>query len=187
MHEDSLLALERALKSRPRNRYPSDDDARARDGLIMPDVSSSFTVSQGATAFTIGSCFAREIEEALIGFDLPTTGFAVPKSEWQGRPNGLLNEYNPGTMAQRISWAIDGTSTVDMAKTYIGPEDRTLDLFLAVGEPVTLRRAKARRAEIDAIYSHLLKADLVIITLGLVECWFDQESGHWLNRMPPPP
>ena len=47
---------------------------------------------------------------------------------------------------------------------------------------VNYKRAVARRQEIDAVYSHLKTSDVLIITLGLVECWFDKKTGLYLNR-----
>ncbi len=59
------------------------------------------------------------------------------------------------------------------------------DLLLCGGNGVTYERALARRREIDSIYQSLHSAEIVIITLGFIEAWYDQASCSWLNRMPP--
>lgn len=43
----------------------------------------------------------------------------------------------------------------------------------------------ARRAEIDAIYDQLPRSEVLIVTLGLIEAWFDTQTGSYLNRKPP--
>jgi hypothetical protein len=136
--------------------------------------------------FTIGSCFARNIEEHLTGYDVPTSRFSVPKEEWPHRPNGMLNEYNAGTIAQRIERALTGQAAP--RETLVPYGGGLVDLLLpsaSYARAVTQERALERREEIDAIYRELPLADIVIVTLGLVEAWFDSLTGSYLNRMPP--
>ncbi len=186
MKTNGYDALQRTLRIKPAGRFPNCENDRYVDGLLFPSVTPSFRLPKKSRVFTIGSCFARNIEEALEGYDLPTTRFSVPETEWSGRPNGLLNEYNPHAIAQRIGWAVEGRDTSIIEGVYAGSETRTRDMLLAVGEPVTRERAVQRRNEIDAVYAELIGSDAVIITLGLVECWFDKANGLFLNRMPDP-
>lgn len=169
-------------------RFPAKDDARAASGLVVPGSAPRFRIARPARVFTIGSCFARNIEEAMadLDVDLPTTRFAAPKEEWPHRPNGLLNEYNPGSIAQRIDRALGQGDEAALASTLYAVPGGVADLLLPGGAKVSLARAIERRAEIDAVYSQLPGAALLVITLGLTEAWFDRESGLYLNRMPPP-
>lgn len=180
-------AVTRSWKNKDCASFPELGDPRRSEGSIFPAFSPRFPLdfNEGRTIFTIGSCFARNIEEALQnnGVTLPTMAFSVPKSEWFARPNGLLNEYTPGTMAQRILYALDGRA---FPESTIVPTDKGhADTLLPGGEDVALERAISRRAEIDAVYAKLKVADAVIITLGFVESWFDLDAGIYLNRMPP--
>jgi len=179
-------ALQTARNSRQRRKFPKDCDPRAFDGLLFPIFKPKFPMHfEGSLVFTIGSCFARNIEEALqpYGVDLPTMDFTVPEAEYQYRTNGLLNEYNPGTMNQRILFALNGKDYP--TETIVPAGDLYVDLLLHGGEPVTFERAIARRKEIAAVYEKLSSADLVVITLGMIEVWFDKETGLYLNQMPP--
>jgi hypothetical protein len=45
----------------------------------------------------------------------------------------------------------------------------------------------ARRAEVDKVYAHLFESEAIIVTLDLVEAWFDTEAALYLNRIPPAP
>ena len=139
---------------------------------------------KGMTIFTIGSCFARSLEDNLPGFLLPTKAFSVPKTERLGRPNGILNEYNPGTMCQRIEFAKNEVTFEDkcIAKVEGGYIDLLLTEFVT---PSTIERIMERRSEVDKLYSKLFNSDAVFITLDLIEGWYDKHIGLYLNRIPP--
>lgn len=170
------------------HRYPDHEDAvRSVDGLLFPSITPSFKLEPGGRIFTIGSCFARNIEAVLEkDYTLPTADFSVPKSEWAFRPNGILNEYNPACISQRLKWAAEKADTSQFEGTMIGTEDSCIDLYLAGGNPVSRARVKERRREVDKVYAELSSCDLLVITLGLNECWYDSETDNYLNRNPGP-
>ena len=185
----AISALERSSA-----RYPGPTDARTREGPLrlrrdrglVPEIRPKFTFEPGCRVFTIGSCFARNIEEHLAGYDVPTRRFTAPKHEWPHRPNGLLNEYNAGTIAQRIERALTGHPAP--SETVVPHDGGVVDLLLPSARgtrSVTPERALQRREEIDTIYRELPQADIVIVTLGLIEGWYDSFTGSYLNRMPP--
>ena len=184
MRRAALAALKTAMAAGPKKRFPGRSDSRFDGRMLMPEIEPGFALEPGMRVFTIGSCFARNIEAELDAFTLPTLEFSVPASEWPHRPNGLLNEYNPASMAQRILWAVKEVDTSQIAGTLVGPDDAVDDLFLPANSPVARPRARERRREIDAVYAQLPKSDALILTLGLVECWEDTEEGCFLNRMP---
>lgn len=188
---DANLSQNSALQpppDRPAHFYPSVRDRRHVDGVVFPEHHAKFRlpIRPGKIAFTIGSCFARNVEEELErqGLVVPPRAFAVPKSEYPHRPNGLLNEFTPPSMARRIGEALTGTASP--LETLVGDEAETEDLLLPVGGAVTRVRALERRAEIAAIYARLSEADFVVLTLGYIEAWFDRKPGIYLNRMPMP-
>ena len=179
-------AIRQAIKYKAIRDYPRGEDDRAHDGTLFPLHRPKWPLKFGAdqTIFTIGSCFARNIEEALFDREVfvPTQTFGVPKGERKGRPNGILNEFTPGTIAQRILFALEGKSFPEETITPSG--DLFADLLLPGGTDVTFERAVKRRKQIDAVYRHLVKSNVIIITLGYIESWFDEETKLYLNRPP---
>lgn len=160
-------------------------DNRIRSGSIYCELFPKFSLPPGATVFTMGSCFARSVEEKLPGFELPTMAIAVPKTERLGRPNGILNEYNPGTMCQRIE--VSARKESFSSSCLVEEKGGYLDLLLPeYTSPVSLERVLARRAEVDAVYSRLFDSEAIFITLDTIECWYDTGSQLYLNRIPPP-
>ncbi|HEY2361371.1 MAG TPA: GSCFA domain-containing protein [Candidatus Angelobacter sp.] len=168
--------------------FPARDDARVRNGLVFPKLFPRFTIAKGTSVFTMGSCFVRHIEEKLPEFDLPTLGFRTSNKErmgGNGRPNAVLNEFNPGTMCQRAELAARRASFESLC---ICPEnDGFIDLMLSkYVNSASMDRILQRRAEIDRVYASLFRCETAIVTLGLVEAWYDNVTKLYLNRMPPP-
>ena len=185
MMEAGERAFKKALSNRQRN-YPGRDDARSLGQMIMPSFEPGFRVPSGASVFTIGSCFARNVERALLarGIDVPTAGFSAPHDEAPGQPNRILNQYNPATMLQCVRAA---GQPADEKALYPSPAlDGVIDPLLATGSrAVSRERALERRREINDLYAKGLAAsEVVVVTLGLIETWFDQEAGLALNEAP---
>ena len=132
---DFSTVLATVQKNKARRAYPDRTDSRFRHEGLYPDFQPKFRIafSKGCSVFTIGSCFARNIEEAIqpLGVYLPTRDFAVPKHEWNAKPNGLLNEYNPATMSRRIVDALDGVQSPN--DTLVPESQGYADLLLPGG------------------------------------------------------
>ncbi|HMN70581.1 MAG TPA: GSCFA domain-containing protein [Rhodoblastus sp.] len=166
----------------------ADDPDNRFAPLAAPHYSSSFTLEPGQKIITIGSCFARNIEQELAarGFDIPMQSFVVDKREWARDPGEILNNYVPGAVAPQIRWAF-GLETYDLATHAIEvAPGRYIDPYLApASRPIPAQEILARRASLDALYRQLATSHAVIITLGYVEAWFDHASGYYVNSPPP--
>ena len=153
------------------------------DGAISPVVGEAFKLTSDATVITIGSCFARNIEEHLsvIGVTLPAFEFVAPYAESTNRPNGILNKFTPSAIKEELAWAhsvlfenVDFNQSIDKFRYEITSEE-VIDLQLNYA-PVTNKRFIERRAQILEIYKEMRSADCVTITLGLVERWLDTKN-----------
>lgn len=167
-------------------RVPNKQDLGYRDGGIFPRLNPKFTIGPGEKIFTIGSCFARNIENLLLknGFIVPVANFSANEGEIRFPAPHLLNEYNAGTIFQRIS-SLDGGFDYGSQAGIEQTQKGFIDLFLHVlSQPVSMQRLMERRKEIDRLYEQLKTSDLVIITLGLVECWYDKKYECYLNKAP---
>lgn len=163
---------------------PRGDDPRHVDGVLFPGIAPSFQIQAGDTVLTVGSCFAREIERNLTGFNLPVRQLAFRPDEVDGDPASIINEYNSGCIAQRLTWAAEGVDTARMTETVWGASDDSYDLILSKGSRAPVADLMDRRRRIDAVYSGINDSALLIVTLGLSEVWVDLEQGIFLNRIP---
>jgi len=189
---ETFSAAEAAHNIR-RNRnsiWPDGRRENARLGIYATCAPTpSFSFSPSDDFFTMGSCFAREIEKFLVknGFSAPMTALALPKEEMiSGTPNEILNKYTPFSMLNELTWALTGATPPD-EHLYLEAEDGLyLDPHLHPDlKPVTLERAKERRAAVSALTARIKDCRVIVLTMGLVEAWFDNLSGLYLNGQPP--
>jgi hypothetical protein len=146
-----------------------------------------FEIRRSDRFFCLGSCFARNIEEHLIycGVEVLSRRLHNPRSEWNARPNGLMNKFTTHSILNEILWLEDHP---DLSPEFFTQTSKGwLDLQLATGvKPVSIERAFERRRYLMADYfSRLRDADVVVITLGLNEVWHDGARGFYLNTAPP--
>jgi tetratricopeptide (TPR) repeat protein len=177
-----------------RNRYSAWKKARDRMiGEVWPELIPTFHIHPGARVFTIGSCFARNIEEHLkrLGFRVPMLDFSVPREEWPARQNGILNKYTPAAIFQEIDWAKniflkDGkiSESDSAAFLYECSDGLCIDTNLGRFVPVTRERFFQRRTEVYNIFKEAFSADYIVMTLGLIEAWFDLEKKVYIQEAP---
>jgi len=177
------------LKRSPWSHWPRVDDPDNRFlQFATPEFRTSFRLAPGEKIFTIGSCFARAIETALQarGFDIPTRRFVVDEEEWGGDPAVVLNNYVPPAIAPHIRWAF-GLDRYDLARHAVEAlPDRWIDMQMPGGfKPMPAEAVLARRERLSAVYREIADCRAIVITLGLVEAWWDAEAGSYVNSTPP--
>lgn len=180
-------SLDQCARAVPGTVFPKNaDQLFSRENML---IRPSLELDTRETVITIGSCFARNIEESMrsVGFDVPMLSFAVPKAEWDGaRPNGILNRYTPFSIRQLLDWVVGaledpdrGAASTESFWLETGP-DRGIDLDLGGLVPVSHGRFLERRAQLLEAFAAVRTAELVVITLGQTESWVYEPLGmHW--------
>lgn len=188
-----MIPLKDALRTAKENNESKWADVHARlFEKCNPRLTPRFTLPVGATVFTIGSCFARNMEMYLskLGYKLPMLDFTVPKEEWASRPQGILNKYTPAAIFQELQWTAqilkrDGVVREEDCRKFAYEVDAgVVDNNLAGFVPVSRDRFLERRRAIYDAFRHAFDADCVTITLGLIECWFDEERQIYIQQAP---
>ncbi len=177
-----------AYASLRRNReafWPGRSTAPNRlEPLATPGFEPSFKLVPGEKVFTIGSCFARNIEAQLrrLGYKIPMLEY-VPE-ELTGKPlDGFNNKFTPQSMLNEVSWALDPEATFDPTDFFLPQESGLfIDGQLMSKIEVTEARAVERRREMNEMFRIAAQCRVIVITLGLVEAWFDKKTGVYLNR-----
>ena len=154
-----------------------------------PLLTPRFTLPRGCSVFTIGSCFARNIEIALRdrGLRIPTLDLQFPQNELikgTGLRTGILNKYTPFSMLNEVEQLAreddGGRFLVEVG------EDAWWDGQLHSHEPVTRERGLQRRRRIRRLYADAVaESAVVIVTLGLIEAWWDEAEQLYLNDTVP--
>ena len=98
---------------------------------------------------------------------------------------GIINKYNPMTILHELQWALSAQSFDDAV--LIEQSGLYLDPGLKPGEkPQPKELVLEFRRGINQYFKQILSADLLIITLGMIECWLDNKTKLFLNQPPPP-
>lgn len=167
--------------------WPATAQSRLERAVVLPEVRPGFRIGPGDRIFTIGSCFARNIERALLAqgqavarpvLDIPGLEFRPPHSLV------LLNKFTTHSMLNELRWALEpgaafpAQSLLEEGEGWIDPQ--------VVGDvaPAPREVVLARRPHLRAAFAGAAECDVVVLTLGLVEAWWDAQTGLYLNRAP---
>lgn len=158
-----------------------------------------FELAKADGIFTIGSCFAREIEYKLSRYAVPLLlkGRGVERrffESWKEGDNspgadelyaGVFNKYTTASIEHDLRRTIceekyesEGLIEIDVDKWF---DPHASGLKLLPYDQAILNRAKIA----DAM--HLIyQADVVVMTLGQTESWLDTKTGIAMNAHPGP-
>jgi hypothetical protein len=80
-----------------------------------------------------------------------------------------------------------GEVPFDARSMFLSGKDQYYDSHLvAKSGDASLDETLARRNEINQYFAQAFEADVLILTLGLTEAWFDRETGLYFNATPNP-
>ncbi len=188
-----IISSEIASKNLRANRASRWPDGRASekrlDGAVQISLRPSFSFSKTDKIFTIGSCFAREIEKHMsaLGFTLPALSVTIPAEERNSETaNDILNKYSVHSMENEIRWAF-GEPLPAAEEFYLKAGDNLWhDAQLVPNlKPGTLERTTERRATVSSLFGSIPDCRIIVVTLGLAEAWYDTKTSLYLNGMPP--
>ncbi len=175
----------------PQARWPA--VAQAFAGEVWPEIKPSFRIARGEAVFTIGSCFARNIERHLqaLGCSVPMLDFRLPPEEWHGDANSAMNKFHPPSFRQALEW----TAAIHDRDGRVGWDDCAafafdcgdggfIDLDMGATTPVSHGRLIERRQHVYDIFSRVFSAGCLMMTPGLIEAWRDRDTGLYLHEAP---
>lgn len=150
-------------------------------------MNARFTFDDSARIFTTGSCFARNIEKALkfIGIDVVSGPDSLQFPVQTANTTQMFNKYTVHSILNELTWALSDNPPDPADLIYEVEDGKYLDMQInkdAAGskaEIATLRRA------FNDTFKAAAEADVIIMTLGLVECWYDNQLKVYLNMAPP--
>jgi hypothetical protein len=139
---------------------------------------ATFQIGPSDAVYGVGSCFARAVANIMIGRGQPVTF------------GGLYHRYNVFNILQTIRWALNSDAggfgpehliRLDDGR-YFDPHGREEGDFAFATLEAGLDLTRSALAQVaQAVRS----AQVMVLTLGLVEVWRDNKTGAWLNIMPP--
>jgi hypothetical protein len=145
--------------------------------IAVPAFEPSFSIPPGSKIFTIGSCFARNIEDHLArhGFDVPTHRYFGGSHE--------INKYNPYSILQEFQWALGTKEPLDLQHRLVQVGDKGwVDMHMHGNRPMPMETHLDLLRTAQQLYSEIRSSRYFIITLGLAEVWYDLEAEVYLNE-----
>ncbi len=183
------LTAAQALENRKlrRSGWGSRNETNRVEPVALPYFDVPFRFVPGEPIFTIGSCFARNVETALRerGFRVPARQM-FERDEFRELNPAVMNNFGVASIANEFAWALDPQVEFDFDRNIVeAGADRWVDLHIITSEkPRPREEVVARRLAITEVTRSVRDCRVVIMTLGLVEVWFDCEQGIYLNAAP---
>ncbi len=165
-----------------------------------------FKISPDAAIFTMGSCFARNVEIVLSArkMNLLLAGHGIEPKYYEsydpdtGIGGGVsdktkdgsvavsraaLNKYTAHSFSHELRRVILDERIENEGLIEIGP-DQWFDPHASGLVHLPLDVALRNRKKLEAAATTIKKADVVFFTLGLTEGWIDLKTGLAMNRHP---
>lgn len=203
------LAALQALLANPHSRFNGDADgaaARLKSGApVEVYARPKFKLSRNDSVFTMGSCFARNVEYALAGAGvrvLPETWefppeLMVPEAERRAKLatgfhrhvilRAVLNKYTPLSMLNEFQRILEPETFRAPHKGLVHIDgDRWFDPHAKDTGFRGLQESLMVRYLVEEATKSVRGASAIFLTLGLTETWIDTETGMVLNVAPPP-
>jgi hypothetical protein len=144
----------------------------------------------------MGACFARVVEDAFLAHGAPVLSRPIdvaadPRFAMTNphvRPIELINRYNLGSMYAELRQLLDPAAALDdRALVYALESGAHHDLhyydhWIASPDRDSLL---TRRRVLREAFSTIARARVIVLTLGLIEAWYDTEHDLYLNVTPP--
>lgn len=182
---ESELAFNEARQNKCRSnlKFFSDFDGYA-DFTHVP----KFQLDNTSNVYTIGSCFARNIERHLKEQKIPFLSGVpnVPGEYFKigGMDRtGYQNVYTPGSvfeMSRLIARTDENHSIVESGGLFY-------DLLTHGLNGQELATVKTIRKGLLNTYNKLKETQILIITLGYTEAWYYKPDKSWVNQSPAEP
>ena len=156
--------------------------------VCTPAFDVPFRFDPGEAVFTVGSCFARNVEQELVsrGFTLPTRE-VLRRPAFQKVEPAVLNNFGTPSIHNEFAWAF-GEKPYELDDHIVElAAGKWADVHLIPSiRPDTRENVAARREAIREAYKASAQCRVIIMTLGYVEVWFDTKTGFYLNSTPRP-
>jgi tetratricopeptide (TPR) repeat protein len=174
----------------PLSQWPRDTQAQDRRlrPFCRPRIQPTFQIQPQDLIFTIGSCFARNVEQHLIieGSNVAATRFeSLCEVEGVKVKSSTLNKFVAQSILNELRWALDPGAEFPWDSIVEVRDGRFVDMQLAAGlMPASKETMFAIRRSTLAYMKMIKEAKVVILTLGLAEAWYDTDYRLYTNTMP---
>jgi len=160
--------------------------------FFTPDFEHRIPIRTNDRIFTIGSCFARNIEAFLrVHYKVPShiRPGEVPENILAVNRNAtenmvLWHRYNVFSILHSIEWSLEPEKYPTSLRLMSVGDNNYLDPYAGCRDILPRSNAEQIVRWIDGVFKSIRQCRIIIITLGLSEVWEDLETGLVLNCSP---
>ena len=192
LRERRVGSWNRSPDSATRSAHADDASNRIFDGFA--DIRPTYhgpRFPADAPVFAMGSCFAREIEAALIkrGGNIVSIDKTIQRPEFEDEDgqvrSGFFHRYTPASMLQEFRWPFGRQpGWHDDALVFEAGGGAVQDLnYGPTSADKSPEATRVRRDVAGALVRKLVDARIIIVTLGLTEGWVDLGEELAINSM----
>ncbi len=168
---------------------------RIFDGFYEPkNIALKQKFSRDVGIFTMGSCFARELESAfsadgfnILSMDNESLQDADFVDKSKGVPtSGFFHRYNIPAMLQEFQRSFGEINFIEESSLLVESQaEHFIDLNYSDNTSrLNLQGALQRREVGKRLVQRAAKADIIILTLGLTEAWLYKPDNLYANTVP---
>jgi hypothetical protein len=173
-------------RGNPASSWQDRAESNRVEPIAAPTFDVPFRMQPGEAVFTVGSCFARNVEDEMLrrGFRVPAREL-LTREEFSDVSQVVLNNYGTPSIYNEFAWAFGEEVFEPRQHILEVVPGRYADVhFTPSIRPGTWDLALRRRQALAEMYRSVRDCRVVIMTLGLAEAWFDTHSGFYLNTTP---
>lgn len=154
--------------------------------IATPEAEASFDIGADEKIFCIGSCFANEISQALHRLNYNVLSIFHDLSDSPDKlitDDSVFHKYSVASIYNELSWALDPEKEYSHEQVLVETSSDCVQDYQLSGKDrnYTRESAESFRDAFNLSFSKVKDADVVILTLGVSEVWFDKETQLYLN------
>jgi tetratricopeptide (TPR) repeat protein len=174
-------------KNNPHSGWDPRGPSSRVEPIAIPAIDAGgLTLKHGEKVFTIGSCFARNVETELmkVGFDVPVRRVLHDL----GLGSEVINNFGTPSIYNEMAWALDPEAKFSYEDNFyeVVPGKFADIHMLPSMRPEPFETLVERREVLGRMYKTIPECRVIVLTLGLVETWFDKKAGIYVNATPRP-
>jgi hypothetical protein len=156
------------------------------NGFAKISHTPKFKFKKGTKFFTIGSCFARNVENYLRNSDfqllseMPVLSGSYYELSGGKDRTGYQNVYTPSSVLEVVRLI----SAENKYHSIVGEGEQYFDLLTSGLLPLPNEKVKEIRKGLLKTYANLPDADVLFVTLGYNESWFYVPCNSFINVAP---
>ncbi len=179
------------VKKNKYQRWPNRQMPERLYPIATPCTQANFKIHRNEKIFCIGSCFAQEISETLHRQDFNVLSLFqdLPKSPNRNKMDAsIFHKYNVASIYNELAWALNPATPYHHENALIEVSNQLWQDYQLMGPDYSDDEsfAKLFREAFNQAFKRVKEADVVILTLGLSEVWFDKHTQLYLNRTASP-